>query len=114
MIDAIKCTDPGVVAALSYIRLDDRVNIMRNNFDAAVTFLLPTDPIQIKQKLAWDKSPSSEIASVDMTQGIGRTGVKLRYHISSEYFQLKNEPKKELKEWRETTAGKAATDKDRK
>ena len=48
LIDSIKCTDPGVVAAFSHIRLDDGVNGMHNNFDAAVTFLLPMDPIQIK------------------------------------------------------------------
>ena len=87
---------------------------MRNNFDATVTFLLPTDPIQIKQKLAGYKRPISEIASIKMKQGIGRTGVQLRYHVFSEYFQFKDEQKKELKEWRETTAGKAAMDKDRK
>ena len=49
-----------------------------------------------------------------MKQDIVRTGVELRYHVSSEYFQLKDEQKKELKEWRETTAGKAAMAKDRK
>ena len=114
MIDAIKCTDPGVVAALSHIRLDDGVNGMRNNFDAAVTFLLPTDPIQIKQKLAGEKRPISEIASVEIKQVIGRTCVELHYYVSFEYFQLKDEQKKELKEWRETTAGKAAMAKDRK
>ena len=50
LMDAIKCTDPGVVAALSSIRLDDGEAGMRNNFDLAVTFLLPTDPIAKKQK----------------------------------------------------------------
>ena len=48
LIDSIKCTNTGVVAALSDIRLDGGVNGMRNNFDAAGTFLLPTDHIQIK------------------------------------------------------------------
>ena len=89
-IDAIKCTDPSVVvAALSHIRIDNGVNGMRNNVDAAITFLLPTDPIQIKQKSAGDKRPIAEIASVEMKQGIGKTGVELCYHVSSESFQLK-------------------------
>ena len=114
MIDSIKCTDPGVVAALSHIRLDDVVNGMRNNFDAAVTFLLPTDPIRMKQKSGAEKRPIVEIASVEMKQVIGTTGVELRYHVSSEYFQLKYDQKKELKEWRETAAGKAAMAKDQK
>ena len=48
LIDDIQCTNPGVVTALSPIRLDDRVNGMCKFFDAAVTFLLPMDPIQIK------------------------------------------------------------------
>ena len=66
MITDTKCTDPGVVAELSHIRLDDGVNGMRTNFDTAVTFLLSTDPIQIKHKLAGDKRPISEIASVEI------------------------------------------------
>ena len=40
--------------------------------------------------------------------------MELRYHVSSEYVQLKYEQKKQLKEWHETTAGKAAMAKDRK
>ena len=94
LIDAINCNEPGVVAALSCLRLDDGVNGMRNNFDATVTFLLPTDPIQIKQKSAGDKRPISEIASVEMKQGTRRTCVELRYHVSSEHFQLKDDHKK--------------------
>ena len=66
LIDAIKCTDPGVVAAISHIHLDYKVNGMRNNFDSAVTFLLTTDPIQIKLKSAGEKHPLSEITSVEM------------------------------------------------
>ena len=89
MIDAIKCNDPGVVATLSQIRLDDRVNGMRNHFYAAVAFLLPTDPIQIKHKSAGYKRPIAEIASFEMKQGIGRIGVELRYHVSSEFFNSK-------------------------
>ena len=78
MIDAIKYTYPGVVAELSHIRLDDRVNGIRKKIDAAVTFLLSTDPIQIKQKSAGDKRPISEIASVEMKKNRkNRCGVTL-------------------------------------
>ena len=94
MIDAIKCTDSKVVAALSHIRIDDGVNGMRNNFDTDVTFLLPTDPIQIKQKLAGDKRPIADIASVEMKKCIVITGVELCYHVSSAYFQLEYEQKR--------------------
>ena len=94
MIDAIKCNDPGVVAALSHIRIDDVLDGMLNNFDAAVTFLLPTDPIQMKQKSSGDKRPISEVAPVEMNQGIETTGIELRYHVFSEYFQVKDEQKK--------------------
>ena len=62
---------------------------MRNNFDAAVTFLLPTDPIRIKHKSDGEKRPIAEIAFVEMKPVIGRTGVELRYHVSSEYFNSK-------------------------
>eukprot|EP00957_Ditylum_brightwellii_P065384 4960105-Ditylum_brightwellii.AAC.1 len=40
-------------------------------------------------------------------QGIGKTGVHLRYHESDKYNQVSHEQKKELREWRATTgAGK--------
>ena len=94
LIDAIKCNYPGVVAELSHIRRDDGVNGMRNNFGAAVTFLLPMDTIQMKQKSAGDKHPIAEIASVEMKKGIVITGVELCYHVSSAYFQLKYEQKR--------------------
>ena len=67
---------------------------MRNNFDAAVTILLTTDPIQMKQKSSGDKRPIAEVAPVEMNQGIETTGIELRYHVFSEYFQVKDEQKK--------------------
>eukprot|EP00957_Ditylum_brightwellii_P078033 5931717-Ditylum_brightwellii.AAC.1 len=36
-------------------------------------------------------------------QGIGKTGIHLRYHESDEYAQLTHEQKKELREWRAST-----------
>ena len=73
------------------------MNGICNNFDTDVTFLLPTDPETYKRELAGDKLPIAEVAFVEMKQGIGTTGVELRYHISSEHIQLKDEQKKELK-----------------
>jgi hypothetical protein len=107
LMDAIKCTDPGVIAAMSHIRLDDGANGMRNNFEMAVTFLLPTDPI-IKKKASGDKRPAADISSVEIKKGTGNTGVELRYYDHADYMRLSPDQKHELKEWRTTSAGKAA------
>ena len=93
---------------------DSMTDRMRNNFDLAVTFLLPTDPIAKKIKATGDKRPNAEVSAVEMKQGTGTTGVELRYHSPADYIQLKDEQKKELKDWRTTAAGKAAMAKDKR
>ena len=45
-----KCTEKDVSAALAEIRLDDGESGMRSDFERAVAFLLPTDPINKNQR----------------------------------------------------------------
>jgi hypothetical protein len=89
---------------------------LRNNFEAAATHLLPYDPVQRKRsdhaggkRGAADISDvtheEAEVSSFGAKKGIGKTGVHLRYHPSSEYQKLTTEQKDELREWRESTGG---------
>ncbi len=51
LMDAIHCTDAELQASLAAIRLDDQgPDSKRNNFEAAATFLLPSDPVSKKRK----------------------------------------------------------------
>ena len=94
-----KCTEKYVSAALAEIRLDDVESGMRSDFERAVAFLLPTNPINKNQR---SKHGAATILSVGApgrhnnggnrtqgakgTQGItfkvskGSTGVEFRYY----------------------------------
>ena len=58
-------------------------------------------------------SATMDVAAFGTKQGIGRTGVHLRYHKSEDYKLLTKEQKDELREWRETDEGKEAMAKDK-
>ena len=45
-----ECPDKDVLADLAAIRLDDGAEGMRSDFERAVAFLLPTDPVQKKSR----------------------------------------------------------------
>ena len=86
LLDNIQVEDSNVKAALSSIRMDDTANGMRNNFEAAVAFLLPTDPVE-KKKSRGNKRPVVEVAAIDTGEKAlgshklarGKTGVEFRY-----------------------------------
>lgn len=106
---AIQCKDPEIQAALANIRSDaDGPDAKRNNFENAVSFLLPADPVSKKRKLNGDKDLNANVSSASLgnKSGIkpncGSTGVELRYYKKSEYGALNDDQKMELREWRQT------------
>ncbi len=56
LIENIDCADKDVTTAVSRIRLDDTTNAQgnpsgtHNDFERAVAFLLPTDPVRKKRR----------------------------------------------------------------
>ena len=119
LMDNMKeCNDKDVTAALAAIRQDDTMTAganptpsgMRNNFERAVAFLLPTDPVKGKKKRvaaeisAINGGSSKETGNekggakkkVSFKKNVGETGVELRYHKFREYSKLTNEQKEEL------------------
>jgi hypothetical protein len=116
LLDAIQSSDAGLQAAMASIKTDQDPDGLRNNFESAATHLLPYDPVQRKRSdHAGGKRGAADISDVTHEEadisafgakkGIGKTGVHLRYHPSSEYQKLTSEQKDELREWRETTGG---------
>ena len=106
LIDSIQCNDPELQASLAAIRKDDATpSGMRNNFENAVTFLLPSCPVAKKRKTTGSGGNfNAEISFTNAQDGTkkrtGKTGVELRYHKKEEYGQLDINQKDELREWR--------------
>jgi hypothetical protein len=109
-------SDAGLQAAMASIKTDQDPDGLRNNFEAAATHLLPHDPVQRKRSdHAGGRRGSADISDVthdeaDISafgakEGIGKTGVHVRYHPLAEYQKLTNGQKDELREWWETTRG---------
>eukprot|EP01082_Thalassiosira_pseudonana_P000220 g65.t1 g65 contig1:151778-153098(+) len=100
------CTDPDVKAAVAAIRQDN--GGMREDFERAVTFLLPCDPVarkRHKEKRLFANISSTDAAATvsgasGLKSGIGKTGVELRYHNSTEFKALEDAQRKELIAWR--------------
>lgn len=114
LLENIQVEDANVKAALSSVRLDDTPNGMRNNFEATVAFLLPTDPVE--KKKARNKRPIADVAATEAEEdeseqpaskklgnlktGRGSTGVEFRYYKPKEFNKLTKEQKNELLEHR--------------
>ena len=113
LIDAIQCADAGLQAAMASVKTDNGPNGLQNNFEKAVSHLLPYDPVAKKQAtgikrgsalislMEAHEGPNITIAANDSKPSIGKTGVHLRYHKHHEYKKLTHEQCHELSEWRQ-------------
>ena len=104
LLEAIRCSDPGLQAAMASIKTDNGPEGMRNNFEATAAHLLPYDPVA-KKRSSGQKRGSAQISAVmdcspttTKKLSIGKTGVHLCYYKTGEYRNLTNEQNEELKE----------------
>ena len=129
LIENIDCQDKDVTTAVSHIRLDDTVDAQglpsgtRNDFERAVAFLLPMDPVGKKKRggkrgsaqisateggnevadvdaCATDDGKQRKKKKVSFKPTFGKTGVEFRYYKPTEFSKLTDEQKAELKEHR--------------
>ena len=109
LLDAIQCSDATLQAALAAIKMDNDPNGMRNDFEAAATFLLPSCPVAKRRKTGGNFNANISAANAngktDLKDGIGTTGVRLGYHTGKEYAKLTLEQRNELYEWRSKKSG---------
>ena len=113
LLDNIQVEDSNVKAALSSVRMDDTANGMRNNFEATVAFLLPTDPVD-KKKSKGNKRHIAEVSAIDAggkglgshKSGRGKSGVEFRYYKPSEFKKLNQAQITELLEYRKNNPGR--------
>ena len=106
VLDAIESDDAPLQAAMANINDDTGPNGKRGDFEAAVAYLLPKDPV-IRRKQDANKRPAGEISdtTADVSgfgtkDSIGKTGVHLRYYKNAEYNDLTKPQQQELREWR--------------
>ena len=93
ILDNITNNDPDLRAALASIRAN--VNNMRDNFEEAVTFILPVCPY-VKHR-SNQRQPTAQVPDLQLRgrQHI-KSGVDFRWHTKKEYAKLTPEQKKEL------------------
>ena len=112
LIDNISNNDPDLRAALASIRIN--TNGMRENFEAAVAFLLPVCPYA-KHRASNGAGNQRNAQVSDATlkgKHHSKTGVDLRWHSKSEYSTLNKDQRIELYHWQTSKDGKTkmATD----
>ena len=113
LLDAIQCGDAGLQATMASVKMDNGRHGLRNNFERAVSHLLPYDPIAKKRATGIKRGsalislaevhdgPTTTIAANDLKPSIGKTGVHLHYHKHHKYKKLMHEQCRELSEWRQ-------------
>lgn len=107
LLENIVSSDPDLRAALASIRAN--VNNMRDNFEAAVTFMLPTCPYARHAKGRNSGNETANISDVTLqNKSSTKTGVDLRWHTRKEYQALNKAQRAELYEWQQTKQGKKA------
>ena len=109
LISNIECSDAALQAAIAKVRTDNDGS--RQDFEQAVNELLPVDPF-LRNKAA-SKAVTFAISGTEgepTKPGRGvKTGVDLRWYDAQGWRSLSSAEKDELREWRTTRDGKAAT-----
>ena len=90
------------------IKIDTAPDGKREDLEGASTHLLPYNPVAKKRSVANSKKGAgemsemvgTEVSSFMAKEGIGKTGVHLRYHKPEEYKPLSSKQRNELREWR--------------
>lgn len=128
LLDNIQCADATLQAAIAAVRQDKAVGGMMNDFEAAVSYLLPSDPVakrrtagakrdqtQISDVSGEEKTESAEVSAVSGTKpSRGKTGVEFRFYKKKEYDKLTREQKEELREHRSSRGNGANVSADKK
>jgi hypothetical protein len=99
--------NPKLLAAMAAVEQDDSVK--RINFEEAVTYLLPSDPVASKKKTGPEAMISGTVGAAGSPAKVGKTGVKLCWHDTKLFNKLTKEHKTELQKWNRENPTKRKT-----
>ena len=100
LLNGIKSSDAELLSALAVVKSDDGPNGKMENFEETAAYLIQFDLVSAKRRKTGASGRQQQISSIEIKNGVGKTGVSLRYHSSEEYKALTDEQKLELKEYR--------------
>ena len=100
-LDALESQHPPLLAAMANIEEDNGIAGKRNDFELAVAYVLPKDPVLKQQSNKYNKRSQSHISDTNATgfgskNGVGTSGVHLRWNAKPEHKKLIKDQKKEL------------------
>ena len=123
LLRAIHTTDHGPHATIAIIEGNEHPNGPRYSFEECARLLQLADPVAKKNKRnhaqisdatgTIDETANQTFDIAALRSGIGKTGVHLRFYKKKEFDKLPADQRNELKAWRQTPEGKAATARDR-
>ena len=106
-LDGIECSDSSLSAVMSLLRKDNGPGGMMNDFELAVAYLLPSDPVaKMRANVGHEptrgtggtKRGNAQISSLDASKiGIGETGVHFRFYKPDDFKLLTDPQRAELK-----------------
>ena len=102
LLNGIKSSDAELLSALAVVKSDDGPNGKMERFEETAAYLIRFDPVSAKRRKTGASGRQQQVSSLEIKNGIGKTGVSLRYHSSEEYKKLTDEQKLELKEYRQS------------
>ena len=127
LLDNTQCADATLQAAIAAVRQDKGPHGMMNDFESAVAYLLPSDPVAKKRSAgqkrgqglmsdaggeAKEEAEVSAAASTKVARG--KTGVEFRFYKKSEHATLTKAQKDELRECRKVHGMNTTSAGDRK
>eukprot|EP00957_Ditylum_brightwellii_P094215 7173396-Ditylum_brightwellii.AAC.1 len=71
LVDGIECGDASLQASMDLVKNDDQSTGKMNNFEAAASFILPSDPVE-KKSQSGTKRNNAEISPASGKAGGGK------------------------------------------
>ena len=99
LLDALESQNPPLLAAMANIEEDNGISVKRNDFELAVAYILPKDPVLKWQSNNNNKISQARISDTNATgfysrNVIGTSGVHLRWYANPEYKKLSQDHEK--------------------
>ena len=109
LLDTIKCTDSLLMARIANIQCDQDPKEKLYDFEKAIAFLLLACPVALRIARRGDSivdNKATEISAMTLKEGVGRTGVKLRWYPRKSFAALSEEQKDKLRKFTNSAVGK--------